>query len=128
MLIQSIKNLTDKEQRSFKLHITFSVIDGMIRGALLLNEYVFIKSLSGSSYQLSFLFQSSLIVLLLSVFFNELIYRAKRKGYLLRMAGFITHLPLLLLLFFPRTPEMYSQQVIYHYVFLFIFFCLLYAP
>jgi Na+/melibiose symporter-like transporter len=122
MLIHLIKNLTDKEQRSFKLHITFSVIDGMIRGALLLNEYVFIKSLSGSSYQLSFLFQSSLIVLLLSVFFNELIYRAKRKGYLLRMAGFITHLPLLLLLFFPRTPEMYSQQVIYHYVFLFIFF------
>ena len=122
MLIPLIRNLTSKEQRSFKLHITFSVIDGMIRGALLLNEYVFIKSLSGSSYQLSFLFQSSLIVLLLSVFFNELISRAKRKGYMLRMAGFITHLPLLLLLFFPRTPELYSQQVIYHYVFLFIFF------
>lgn len=122
MLLKIFNSLTVKESRSFKLHITFSVIDGMIRGALLLNEYVFIKSLNGNSYQLSFLFQSSLIVLLLSVFFNELIFRAKRKGYMLRIAGFITHLPLILLLFFPRNPEMYSANSIFHYVFLFIFF------
>ncbi|HAN19886.1 MAG: hypothetical protein A2X13_12970 [Bacteroidetes bacterium GWC2_33_15] len=122
MLLKIFNSLTVKESRSFKLHITFSVIDGMIRGALLLNEYVFIKSLNGNSYQLSFLFQSSLIVLLLSVFFNELIFRAKRKGRMLRIAGFITHLPLVLLLFFPRNPEMYSANSIFHYVFLFIFF------
>jgi len=122
MLINIIKNLTVKEKRSFKLHFTFSLIDGMIRGALLLNEYIFIKSLSGTSYQLSFLFQSSVVVLLLSVFFNELIYRARRKGHLLRIAGLITHLPLILLLFFPRNPEMYSVNSIYHFAFLFIFF------
>jgi Na+/melibiose symporter-like transporter len=122
MLFSLLRNLPLKEKRTFSLHLVFSVIDGMIRGALLLNEYVFIKSLSGSSYQLSFLFQSSLIVLLLSVFFNELIFRAKRKGRMLRMAGLITHLPLLLLLFFPRNPEIYSQQAVYHYVFLFVFF------
>ena len=122
MQLRVLKNLNDKELRTFYLHITFSVIDGMIRGALLLNEYVFIKSLNGSSYQLSILFQSSVIVLLLSVFFNELIYRSKRKRKLLRRAGFLTHLPLLFLLFFPQNPEVYTINSIYHYIFLFIFF------
>ncbi|MDY6800876.1 MAG: MFS transporter [Bacteroidota bacterium] len=122
MQLRVLKNLNDKELRTFYLHITFSVIDGMIRGALLLNEYVFIKSLNGSSYQLSVLFQSSVIVLLLSVFFNELIYRSKRKRRLLRRAGFLTHLPLLFLLFFPQNPEVYTINSIYHYLFLFIFF------
>lgn len=122
MQIRLLKRLNDKELRTFYLHITFSIIDGMIRGALLLNEYVFIKSLNGSSYQLSVLFQSSVIVLLLSVFFNELIYRAKRKRKLLRRAGFLTHLPLLFLLFFPQNPEVYTIHSIYHYIFLFIFF------
>ena len=122
MQLRVLRNLNDKELRTFYLHITFSVIDGMIRGALLLNEYVFIKSLNGSSYQLSVLFQSSVIVLLLSVFFNELIYRSKRKRRLLRRAGFLTHLPLLFLLFFPQNPEVYTINSIYHYIFLFIFF------
>jgi len=122
MQLRVLRNLNDKELRTFYLHITFSVIDGMIRGALLLNEYVFIKSLKGSSYQLSVLFQSSVIVLLLSVFFNELIYRSKRKRRLLRRAGFLTHLPLLFLLFFPQNPEIYTINSVYHYIFLFIFF------
>ncbi len=122
MQLRLLKNLNEKELRTFYLHITFSIIDGMIRGALLLNEYVFIKSLQGSSYQLSVLFQSSVIVLLLSVFFNELIYRAKRKRKLLRRAGFLTHLPLLFLLFFPHNPELYTLNSFYHYIFLFIFF------
>ncbi|HSH52639.1 MAG TPA: MFS transporter [Bacteroidales bacterium] len=122
MQLRILRNLNNKELRTFYLHITFSVIDGMIRGALLLNEYVFIKSLNGSSYQLSILFQSSVIVLLLSVFFNELIYRAKRKRKLLRRAGLLTHLPLLFLFFFPQNPEAYTISSIYHYIFLFIFF------
>lgn len=122
MRLQIIRNLDIKETRTFYLHMTFSIIDGMIRAALLLNEYVFIKSLNGTSYQLSFLFQSSVIVLLLSVLFNEMIFRAKRKRRLLRRAGFLTHFPLLLLLFFPKTPELYAINSIYHFVFLFVFF------
>ena len=61
--LKAIKNLNPKELRTFYLHVIFSIIDGMIRGALLLNEYVFIKSLNGSSYQIRFLFQSSVVVL-----------------------------------------------------------------
>jgi MFS family permease len=122
MQLKILKSLDLKETRTFYLHMTFSIIDGMIRAALLLNEYVFIKSLNGTSYQLSFLFQSSVIVLLLSVLFNEMIFRAKRKRRLLRRAGFLTHFPLLILMFFPRTPELYTLNSIYHYVFLFVFF------
>ena len=122
MQLRVIKNLDSKELRTSYLHITFSIIDGMIRGALLINEYVFIKSLKGSSYQLSVLFQSSVVVLLLSVVFNEMIHRSKRKRKLLRRAGFFTHLPLLFLLFFPKSPDFYSVNSIYHYIFLFIFF------
>lgn len=122
MQLKVLRYLNSKERKTFYLHMVFSIIDGMIRAALLLNEYVFIKSLNGTSYQLSFLFQSGVIVMLLSVFFNELIYRTQRKRKMLRRAGFLTHLPLLLLLFFPKNPELYTVNSIYHYVFLFIFF------
>lgn len=122
MQFKVLRYLKPAEKKTFSLHLIFSVIDGMIRAALLLNEYVFIKSLNGTSYQLSFLFQSGVIVMLLSVFFNELIYRTQRKRKMLRRAGFLTHLPLLLLLFFPKNPELYISNPIYHYVFLFIFF------
>ena len=122
MNFRILKTLSDKEKRTFYLHITFSIIDGIIRAALWINEYVFIKSLNGTSYQLSFLFQSSVVVLLLSILFNELINRSQQKKKLLRRVGFLTHLPLLLLLFFPRNPELYAINSIYHYIFLFIFF------
>ena len=122
MNINIYKGLDSRELKSFKLHLVFSIIDGLIRGALILNEFVFVKSLNGSSYQLSFLFQSSVIVMLLSIIFNELIFRSKNKRRLLRKAGFLTHLPMLALLFFPRNPEVYAVDSIYHYIFLFIFF------
>jgi hypothetical protein len=122
MRFDIIKNLNAKEKRTFYLHITFQIIDGMMRAALWINEYVFVKSLNGTSYQLSFLFQSSVVVLLLSVLFNELISRSKNKKGLLKRAGFLTHLPLIILLFFPKNPELYSVSSIYHYIFLFVFF------
>lgn len=117
-----IKKLDTKEKRTFFLHITFQIIDGIMRAALWINEYVFIKSLNGTNYQLSFLFQSTVIVLLLSVLFNELINRSRNKKRLLKRVGFITHLPLLFLLVFPKSPELYTVNSIYHYIFLFIFF------
>ena len=122
MNFRFIKTLNSSELRSFKLHLIFSIIDGLIRGALILNEFVFVTSFTESCSQLTFLFQSSVIVLLLSIVFNELIFRSKNKRKLLRKAGFLTHLPMLALLFFPRTPEVYAVDSIYHYIFLFIFF------
>ncbi|MDA3953722.1 MAG: hypothetical protein PF485_08750 [Bacteroidales bacterium] len=122
MNLRVFKGLNQTELKSFKLHLIFSTIDGLIRGALILNEFVFIKSLNGSSYQLSFLFQASVIALSFSIIFNEIIFRSKNKRRLIRKAGILTHLPMLVLIFFPRNPELYSVDSIYHYIFLFIFF------
>jgi hypothetical protein len=116
-----IKRLEPREQKAFGLHLGYSFIDGMMRGALIMNEFVFIKSLQGSNYQLGMLFQFSVIVLIFSVLFNELLRRSGNKRRFLRIVAIFTHLPLLLLLFFPRQEADISADSVYHLVFLFIF-------
>ncbi|MBI4647005.1 MAG: hypothetical protein HY738_10555 [Bacteroidia bacterium] len=51
-----LSDLTSGERRTFRLHLSYSLIDGLIFGALLLNEFVFLKSLKGSDYQMGLLF------------------------------------------------------------------------
>jgi len=121
MLKRLTGNINDKEAAAFRLHLGYSLIDGMMRGALIMNEFVFIKSLSGTSYQLGVLFQFTVIVLIFSVFFNELLRRSKNKKRLLRQAAFITHLPLLFLLLFPKHEMDLPAESLYHYAFLMIF-------
>jgi hypothetical protein len=113
--------LLQEESKVFRLHLMYQLIEGVILGVLALNEYVFIKSIKGSGYQLSFLFQFSMIVFVFLVFFNELRKRIKNKRWLLRLAGLVTRLPLGLLIFFPKSPSAYDGNSIYHYIFLFIF-------
>lgn len=110
-----------EERRTFGLHLTYSVIEGFILGILALNEFVFIKSLLGSNYQLSVLFQFSMLVFLLLVFVNEFLKRIKKRRVFLRWVGIITRLPLMLLFFFPRNPEVYEANNYYHLIFLGIF-------
>jgi len=114
-------NLDEAEKRTFRLHLIYQAIEGVILGVLALNEYVFIKSINGSSYQLGFLFQFSMLVFLFLVFFNELRKRVKNRTLLLKWAGSITRLPLAGLLFFPSDPQAYLNGQIYHYAFLLIF-------
>ncbi len=116
-----LTRLQNKERKAFGLHLGYSVIDGMMRGALIMNEFVFIKSLKGSSYQLGMLFQFSVIVLIFSIFFNEILRRTRDKKRLLRIVAILTHFPLLLLGFFPGSENLYQANQFYHYVFLFIF-------
>ena len=115
------KDLNNREQKAFGLHLGYSVIDGMMRGALIMNEFVFIKSLQGSSYQLGMLFQFTVIVLIFSVFFNELLRRSRNKKRLLRKAALVTHIPLLFLLLFPEQTGNGPVSSYYHYAFLVIF-------
>jgi hypothetical protein len=110
-----------EERRTFHLHLAYSVIEGFILGVLALNEFVFIKSLIGSNYQLSVLFQFSMLVFLLLIFVNEFLKRIKKRRAFLRKVGIITRLPLMLLLFFPRSPEVYQGDGMYHLIFLAIF-------
>lgn len=113
--------LTQAEKRTFHLHLAYSVIEGVILGVLALNEFVFIKSLKGSSYQLGILFQFSVIVFLLLIFANEFLRRVKNKKKLLLIVGLLTRSPLLFLVLFPQTPEAFSDGMVYHLAFLAIF-------
>ncbi|MBT3208846.1 MAG: MFS transporter [Bacteroidetes bacterium] len=117
-----LKDVVGEERRTFKLHLAYSIIEGIIAGILVLNEFVFIKSLLGTDYQLSFLFQFSVVVFLFSIFLMEILKRIQNKKKLLRIISFSTRLPLVLLMFFPSNSEEMLGSSYYHYIFLAIFF------
>src|SRR6056297_566349 len=114
-----IQKLTSGEKKVFGLHLSYSFIEGLIRGVLILNEFVLIKSLDGSNYQIGFLLQFQHIVLILSVFMNEFLRRTVRKRKMLNGIAIITRLPLLAFAFFPSASQ--GLHPIYHYIFLFVF-------
>ena len=114
-------NLNPVEEKTFRLHLFYSIIEGIIAGVLALNEFVFIKSLKGSNYQLGFLFQFTVIVLVFSIFLTGFLKRVKNKKKLLRITGIVTRIPLIALLFFPASVEAMTNSSYYHYIFLFIF-------
>ena len=120
MLLNKL-NLDSKEIKTFRLHLSYSIIEGIIVGILVLNQFVFIKSLNGSSYLLGLLFQFSVIAFIFLIFFNELIRRINNKKRMLRIISIITRLPLLVFLFFPSSiTDLFANQV-YHYIFLLVF-------
>ncbi len=121
MISLPIRGLRREEKKTFALHFSYSVIEGILAGLIALNEFVFVKSLMGSSYQMSVLFQFSTLVFLLLIFFSTFLRRIKNKKNLLRRTAIITRLPLLLLLFFPQSAEQLTGDSIYHYIFLAIF-------
>ena len=104
------------------MHVWYSLIEGFIVGILALNEFVFIKSLKGNNYQLGLLFQFSLILYVFLIFFNEILKRVKDKKKLLRYTAIFTRLPLMLLVFFPRSTEGIAAEPFFHILFLAIFF------
>lgn len=110
-----------QEKRTFHLHLTYSILEGIILGVLALNEFVFIKSLKGTNYELGFLFQFSMLVFIFLVFINEFIKRTQNKQKLLRWTGILTRGPLFLLLFFPHNTAELTSTPIYHYIFLGLF-------
>lgn len=114
-------HISESEKQTFKLHMIFNAIDGMIVGIFALNEFVLIKALKGTDYQIGFLFQFSVVVLLLSVFLNELQKRTKNKTKMLRIVALLTRSPLLLFFFFPITEITPQVQIMYQYIFLAIF-------
>ncbi len=93
--------IPDEAKESFRYHIIYSIIDGFILGLFALNEFILIKSLKGTNYQIAFLFQAMVVVLLFSVVLNEILNRAQSKKRLIRYVAIATRLPLFLLFFFP---------------------------
>jgi Na+/melibiose symporter-like transporter len=121
MPVFRIKGLSDKEKMTFSLHMSYSLIEGVLAGLIVLNEFVFVKSLLGSGYQASLLFQFATVVFILLIFFNEFLRRIRDKKRLLHRTAILTRLPLLLLFFFPRSPELLTGTSVYHLTFLAIF-------
>lgn len=113
--------LLPEEKQTFKLHLGYTVFDNFVLGVLALNEFVFLRSLNGSSYQLSFLFQFSVLAFIFLIFFSEWLKRVSNKQKLIRLVGIATRAPLALLLFFPRSAEAMTANPVYHYIFLLIF-------
>jgi len=115
------QQLNFTERRTFLLHLSYSVLEGITLGILALNEFVFVRSIKGSNYQLSVLFQLTTVLLIFGVFFHEILKRVQDKRKLLRIVAIVTRLPLALLCFFPSDPNIYIAKPIYHYFFLGIF-------
>jgi MFS family permease len=117
----NLKDLTHEERSAFYKHVLYMLIEGVILGVLALNEFVFVKSLKGTNYQLGFLFQFSMIVFLFLIVINEFLKRVKSRKRLLRNVGWLTRLPLVLIFFFPRDYLGIEQHHYYHYLFLGLF-------
>ncbi|GAB1403229.1 hypothetical protein MASR1M74_04070 [Lentimicrobium sp.] len=116
------KKLLPLERQTFNLHLWYTIFDGFVLGVLALNEFVFLRSLNGSSLQLSFLFQFSVVVFLLLIFTQAWLNSISNKPHLIRYAGIITRAPLALLLLFPQSDVVTLSNSWYHLLFLLIFF------
>lgn len=111
----------ENELRTFRLHLAYASIEGIILGMLALNEFVFLKSMHGNNYLMSLLFQFSMAVFTGLIFMNEWLKNVPSRSRLLRQTALITRLPLLLLLFFPANITAYENSLVFHYLFLGIF-------
>jgi hypothetical protein len=109
------------EKRTFRLHLVYSIIEGIILGVLALNEFVFIKSLKGSNIGVGLLFQASTFVLVFSVVLNEWVNRVADKQRFIFITAILTRLPLIALGFFPAGIGSMAGNAVYHYLFLAIF-------
>lgn len=115
------ENLDPQETKTLKLHLFYSSIEGVAAGALILTEFIFIKSLKGSNVQLAFLFQFSMVVFLLAMVTNEILRRYTKRKVLLRTIAILSKLPLVGLAFFPDVSHNQGLPAIYHTIFLAIF-------
>lgn len=119
-MIKIFKGLDPQEQKTLKLHLFYAGIEGIAAGALILTEFVFMKSMKGSNVNLALLFQFSMVVFLFSMVANEVMRRFPNRKKLLCTLVIISKLPLVGLAFFPDTTDQGLPQI-YHILFLAIF-------
>jgi hypothetical protein len=115
------ENLDPQERLTLRLHLFYSSIEGVAAGALILTEFIFIKSLRGINVQLAFLFQFSMVVFLFAMVANEIMRRYTKRKVLLRSIAIVSKLPLVILAFFPNVNNITGLPLIYHTIFLGIF-------
>jgi hypothetical protein len=122
LLVKEIlRNLNSDERKAFVLHLIYSIIEGIILGILALNEFVLIKSIKGSDFQIGILFQFSSVLLIFSILFNEWIKRTTDKARLIRIVAWVTRLPVFVIILFPNTVQEIAGNSIYGSIFLLLF-------
>lgn len=121
MRISFFGSLNETERFTLTRHLVYMALEGVILGVLALNEFVFIKSLNGSNYQLGFLFQFSMIIFLFLILINEFLKRVNDRKKLLRTTAVLTRLPLVLVFFFPHEFNEIAGNGYYHYIYLALF-------
>jgi hypothetical protein len=117
-----MKDFQANEKRTFRLYTVYSSIEGIILGILALNEFVFLKSLQGTNYQMSLLFQFSVVVFVGLFFIHEWLKRVVNRKALLRRTALLTRIPMLGFLLFPSQIEAYQHTQLFHALFLLVFF------
>jgi len=100
--------------------LIYSILDGIILGTMVLNEFVFVKSIKGSELQLAVLLQFSMIVFIFSLISYEVLKKYKKRKVLI-LTAFITRLPLLIFFWFPKDLNNIDNLSFYHNLFLLIF-------
>jgi hypothetical protein len=116
-----VGELTPLEKRTFLLHFTYASLDGFVLGLFVLNEFVFLKSLKGSSFSIGVLFQFTTVMLFFLLFFHEFIRRIRNKKRLLRIMALVTRTPLFIMAFFPASLGKIANLEPWHLLFLGIF-------
>ena len=85
--ISFFSQFNQREKTAFNKHLIYVMLEGVILGVLALNEFVFIKSLQGTNYQLGFLFQFSMVLFVFLILINEFKKRVRSRKKLLRVVA-----------------------------------------
>jgi len=115
-------NPQTQEKKVFSLHLIYTFLEGGMLGVIALNEFIFSKTLHATPLILGLLFQVGAIVMLFSIFFNEILQRVENKTRFLKWVAICTRLPLLGVFLFPETLSSLGKDPFYQYVLLGIFF------
>jgi MFS family permease len=110
-----------RERRTFYLHIAYSILDGVCLGVLALNEFIFLKDIGASAFQVSLLFLIAAFVMPFSIFLTYFVSRVKNKKKMLIRVAFYTRMPLLLFLFFPTAINLLPYRQVFIALYLAIF-------
>jgi len=121
-IVHFLQALPQNEKFVFRKHLIYSLLDGLILGVLALNEFVLIKSLHGTNFQIGLLVQFTTLAFLVSIIINEILKRVLDKKKFIQLAAIITRAPFLIIAFFPQSHNIVEANPVFQHIFLAIFF------
>ncbi len=114
-------NLNYREKITYKIYLFFTILEGIVFGITLMNEFVFIRSLKGSESLVGVLFLLSITVYFILFISNEITRRIRNKRKLITITAIFSRAPLIGFLFFPDSVNE-SNSAGLHFFFLILMF------